>query len=73
MKIGWRKKVAFMLSDAYPIIIPAMVAEIKEAMVPPIKAFMPNLESVLRCPGANEPMPPICMPIEAKLANPHNM
>ena len=43
----------------YPIIIPAIVAEINEAMVPPIKAFIQNLESVLRCPGAKDPIPPI--------------
>jgi hypothetical protein len=29
----------------YPIIIPAIVAEIKEAIVPPIKAFIPNFDN----------------------------
>ncbi len=43
----------------YPIIIPAMVADIKEAIVPPISAFIPNSESVFRCPGAKDPIPPI--------------
>ena len=57
----------------YPISIPAMVAEISEAIVPPINAFIPNSDNVLRCPGAKEPIPPIWIPIEAKLAKPHNM
>ena len=43
----------------YPIIIPAIVADIKEAIVPPIKALIPNLDKFLRCPGAKEPIPPI--------------
>ena len=46
-------------NSVYPKIIPATVAEIKEAMDPPNNAFMPNLERVFRCPGASEPMPPI--------------
>ena len=50
-----------------------MVAESKEAIDPPSTARMPNSESVLRCPGANDPIPPICMPMEAKFANPHNI
>ena len=32
----------------YPIIIPAIAADIKEAIVPPIKAFIPNSDNVLR-------------------------
>ena len=32
----------------YPIIIPAIVAEIRDAIDPPIKAFIPNLDKVLR-------------------------
>jgi hypothetical protein len=43
----------------YPKIIPATVAEIKDAIEPPNRAFIPNLEMVLRCPGAKEPIPPI--------------
>ena len=50
-----------------------LVAEIKDAIVPPIKAFMPNLDNCLRCPGANEPIPPIWMPIDAKFANPQSI
>ncbi len=50
-----------------------MVADNKEAIVPPIKARMPNSDKVLRCPGAKEPMPPICMPIEAKFAKPQSI
>ena len=57
----------------YPIIIPAIVAEINEAIDPPIRAFMPNLESCVRCPGASDPIPPICMPIEAKFAKPQSI
>ena len=44
---------------SYPINMPAMVAEIKDAMLPPISAFIPNFDKVLRCHGANEPIPPI--------------
>ena len=57
----------------YPIIIPAIVADNNEAIVPPISALSPNSESVLRCFGASEPIPPIWMPIDAKLANPQSM
>lgn len=39
--------------------MPAMVAEIKDAILPPISAFIPNFDKVLRCPGANDPIPPI--------------
>ena len=59
--------------EFYPIIIPAIVAEINDAIEPPIKAFIPNLESVFRCPGAKEPMPPIWIPMEAKLAKPQSI
>ncbi len=61
------------LSSRYPIIITAIVAESKEAIEPPKSALKPNSDNVLRWPGANEPIPPICIPIEAKLANPHNI
>ena len=50
-----------------------MVADIKEAIVPPIKAFIPNSDNTFLCPGAKEPIPPICIPIDAKFAKPHNM
>ncbi len=32
----------------YPIIIPAIVAESNEAIVPPMRAFIPNSDKVLR-------------------------
>lgn len=35
-----------------PKIIPAMVADSREAKEPPNTAFMPNSDSVLRCVGA---------------------
>ena len=53
--------------------MPAMVAEIKDAILPPISAFIPNFDKVLRCPGANDPIPPIWIPMEAKFAKPHNI
>jgi hypothetical protein len=43
----------------YPIIIPAIVADNNEAKLPPITAFNPNSDNVLRWLGANEPIPPI--------------
>ncbi len=42
-----------------PIIIPAIVADRREAIDPPIKALIPNSDSVFLCPGAREPIPPI--------------
>ena len=57
----------------YPIIIPAIVADISEANEPPKTAFKPNSDRVLRWLGASAPIPPICMPIEAKLANPQSI
>ena len=42
-----------------PIIIPAIVADRREAIDPPIKAFIPNSDSIFLCPGAREPIPPI--------------
>src|SRR5713226_4886599 len=52
--------------------IPTMEADIKLAMVPASMARMPNLASWPRCSGASAPMPPICMPMELKLANPQS-
>ncbi|RIA10726.1 hypothetical protein OE09_2600 [Flavobacteriaceae bacterium MAR_2010_72] len=34
--------------EIYPIIIPAIVADINEAIVPPIKAFIPNSDNSFR-------------------------
>jgi len=39
-----------------------------KAIEPPSTAFMPSSDKVFRWPGAKEPMPPIWIPIEAKLA-----
>ena len=50
-----------------------MVAESKDAKEPPKTAFIPNSDKVFRCPGASEPIPPIWMPIEAKLAKPQSI
>ncbi len=36
-------------SLAYPMIIPAMVAERSDAREPPIKAFIPNSDRVFLC------------------------
>ena len=52
---------------------PAIVADNNDAKVPPKTAFKPNSERVLRWLGARAPMPPIWMPIEAKLANPQSI
>ena len=45
--------------SGYPIIIPAIVADKSEAKLPPITAFSPNSDNVLRWFGAKEPIPPI--------------
>jgi hypothetical protein len=47
------------LFTIYPMMAPAMTADIKEAIVPPMSARIPKRESTLRCPGASEPIPPI--------------
>ena len=52
--------------------LPIIDAESREANVPANRARRPNCDSNTRLPGANEPIPPICMPMLAKLANPHN-
>ena len=41
------------------MIIPAMVADISEAIEPPISALRPKRDNCVRCPGAREPIPPI--------------
>ena len=70
---GHERHAGFGQLPGYPSIIPAMVADRREARVPPSTARMPNSERVFRWPGAREPIPPICMPMEAKFANPHSM
>jgi hypothetical protein len=57
----------------HPIIIPIIVALISEASVPAINAGTPYFESSTRLPGANAPIPPICIPMEEKLAKPHKI
>src|SRR5580704_14548656 len=52
--------------------IPTIEADIRVAMVPASIARMPNFASCDFRFGASEPMPPICIPIELKFANPHN-
>ena len=49
---------------------PAIHPHIKHAIVPPISAFTPSSVRFLRWLGASWLIPPICIPIEAKLANP---
>ena len=50
-----------------------MVAESNDANVPANNAFKPNSDKSFLLEGAKEPIPPICIPIEAKLANPHSI
>ena len=49
-----------------------MVAVTKLASVPAIIARNPSRARSLRRLGASAPMPPTCMPIDAKLAKPHS-
>ncbi|MND04750.1 hypothetical protein D3C83_251640 [compost metagenome] len=49
-----------------------MIAVTKFASVPASIARMPRRARSPRRVGASAPMPPICMPIDAKLAKPHN-
>ena len=55
------------------MIIPAIVAEINDAIEPPIKAFIPNSERTFLCPGAKDPIPQNWIPMEAKIANPQSI
>ena len=49
-----------------------MQADKRLANVPPINAFTPKAARSERRSGASAPIPPICMPIDMKLAKPHN-
>lgn len=49
-----------------------MVAVMRQASVPPSSARRPSLAKTLRWFGAIELIPPICIPIEAKLENPQS-
>src|ERR1035441_2571653 len=59
-------------SESYPRNIPAIAAEIRLAMVPASIARTPNCARSLRRSGTSAPMPPICIPIEPRFANPHS-
>ncbi len=52
LQVQWLQSKAkykvFPANELYPMIIPAIVADIREAMEPPISAFMPNSERFLR-------------------------
>ena len=50
-----------------------MVADIRETNVPAIIALKPSSVSVFRILGAMIPIPPTCIPIDAKLANPQSI
>ena len=50
-----------------------MTAVNKDANVPAISAKIPNLDKSLVRLGAKAPIPPICIPMDAKLANPHKI
>ena len=60
-------------SSKNPNIIPTIVAERSDARVPASSALIPNWDNKTRLPGAKDPIPPICIPIEAKLANPQSI
>ena len=47
-----------------------MVADKRDAKVPPIKALNPNFERFFLCFGSRAPIPPIWIPIDAKFAKP---
>ena len=50
-----------------------MVADNREASVPERSALIPNFASNMRLPGARAPIPAICIPTDAKFANPQSM
>src|ERR1019366_9652862 len=60
-------------TNHYPLLnrIPTMLADIRFASVPAIMARKPSLARSLRRLGARALSPPIWMPMEPKLANPH--
>ena len=51
--------------------MPAIEADIRFAMVPASIARTPSLANSPRLFGAKAPIPPICIPMELRLANPH--
>lgn len=52
--------------------LPATHAVMKQARVPAHRARKTILDKILRLLGANTDIPPICTPIELKLAKPHS-
>ena len=52
--------------------IPAIVAVNHDANAPPNIALVTNLAKSFFLSGAIDPIPPSCMPIDAKFAKPHN-
>ena len=66
----WKKVKATVLQ---PKITPAIVADIKETKEPAIIALKPSSVNILRVFGAIIPMPPTCIPMDAKLANPQSI
>ena len=57
----------------YYKIIPTITAVNSDANVPAIKANIPILDKSPLLLGAKAPIPPICIPIEEILANPHKI
>ena len=53
--------------------IPAIVADIKETRDPAIIALKPSSVKSFRAFGARIPIPPTCIPMEAKLAKPQSI
>lgn len=53
--------------------IPAIVADIKETNDPAIIALKPSSVKSFRAFGARIPIPPTCIPMEAKLAKPQSI
>jgi hypothetical protein len=61
-----------LFSVFFIIILPATHAFVNEAILPAIIALKARLENTFDLDGANALSPPICIPIEATFANPHN-
>ena len=66
------KRIGLMSGQDYPTRMPAQAALSRETRAPANTALRPSRARSGRREGAIEPMPPIWMAMEAKLANPHN-
>jgi len=53
--------------------VPTIVADNNDASVPARSARIPNFDNRTRWFGASDPIPPICIPIEAKFAKPQSI